>query len=78
MEFQRLGTQIIEVTLSYLLTYSRTSELTYSRTSVNLLTVELVELKEHSYSRTSVARTLMAHLPRLFRARSYVPRKKIT
>ena len=28
------------------------------------------------YSRTSVARTLMARLPRLFRTRSKVPRKK--
>ena len=29
----------------------------------------------HIYSRTSVARTLMARLPRLFRTRSFVPRK---
>ena len=29
------------------------------------------------YSRTSMARTLMARLPRLFRTRSWVPRKKI-
>ena len=29
------------------------------------------------YSRTSVARTPMARLPRLFRTRSLVPRKKI-
>ena len=28
-----------------------------------------------NYSRTSMARTLMAHLPRLFRTRSWVPRK---
>ena len=32
--------------------------------------------EDTTYSRTSVARTLMAHLPRLFRTRSWVPWKK--
>ena len=33
------------------------------------------QLGETNYSRTSVARTLMTRLPRLFRTRSCVPRK---
>ena len=32
-------------------------------------------MRESQYSRTSVARTLMAFLPQLFRARASVPRK---
>ena len=38
--------------------------------------VELDQDKGSRYSRTSVARTLMARSPRLFRTRSGVPRKK--
>ena len=35
-------------------------------------------IQENNFSRTPMARTLMARLPRLFRTRSWVPWKKIT
>ena len=45
-------------------------------TSENEIRLEVCRTRSSRYSRTSVARTLMAHLPWLFQTRSRVPWNK--